>query len=53
MRTVKYIMQWVLKILFKNKHATESISHSHENKESEMLSKYKKNKAEAGISKGK
>lgn len=52
MRTVKYIMQWVLKILFKNKHATESISRSH-NKESEMLSKYKKNKAEAGISKGK
>ena len=44
MRTVKYIMQWVLKILFKNKHATESISRSHENKESEMLSKYNKTK---------
>lgn len=52
MRAETYIMHRLLKIPFKNKHATESISRSHENKESEMLSKHK-NKAEAGISKGK
>lgn len=36
----------------KNKHGTESISSSHENKESELLSKYK-NEAKARNNKGK